>query len=61
LPVCQKKGAILTMVERVFAMIINELGFIDDRLYMHPAFLANKPVNRLFRADIEAHHVNDNA
>jgi len=42
-------------------MIINCLGFIDDRLYMHSVFLANKPVDRLFCADTEAHHFNDDA
>jgi len=44
-----------------FDMILNGLGFIDDHLYMHSAFLANKPVDRLFCADIEAHHFNDDA
>jgi len=37
-----KKSAILTMRNQFYTMIINELDFIDDRLYMHPVFLAKQ-------------------
>ena len=43
------------------AMILNGLGFIDDRLYMFPKFLENKPVARLFGADLHAADFNDDA
>ena len=49
LPVQKEKGAKVTMGERVAAMILNGLGFIDDRLYLFPQFLANKPIDRLLR------------
>lgn len=50
-----------TMGQRVAAMILNGLGFIDDRLYMFPEFLGNKPVDRLFRGDVKAEYFNDDA
>jgi transposase len=50
-----------TMGQRVAAMIFNGLGFIDDRLYMFPEFLDNKPVDRLFKGDVKAEHFNDDA
>lgn len=50
-----------SMGERVAAMILNGLGFIDDRLYMFPKFLENKPVDRLFGRDIKAEYFNDDA
>jgi transposase len=50
-----------SMGERVAAMILNGLGFIDDRLYLFPKFLENKPVDRLFGRDIRAEHFNDDA
>ncbi len=50
-----------TMGQRVAAMIFNGLGFIDDRLYMFPEFLSNKPVDRLFKGDVKAENFNDDA
>ncbi|HND86668.1 MAG TPA: IS1634 family transposase, partial [Pseudobdellovibrionaceae bacterium] len=50
-----------TMGQRVAAMIFNGLGFIDDRLYMFPQFLDNKPVDRLFRGGVKAEYFNDDA
>lgn len=50
-----------TMGQRVAAMIFNGLGFIDDRLYMFPEFLDNKPVDRLFKGDVKAEYFNDDA
>jgi transposase len=48
-PIAQEKGAKVTIGERVAAMILNGLGFIDDRLYLLPQFLQNKPVDRRLR------------
>ena len=50
-----------TMGQRVAAMIFNGLGFIDDRLYMFPQFLENKPVDRLFEGAVKAEYFNDDA
>ena len=55
------KGAKTTMGQRATAMILNGLGFIDDRLYMFPKFLENKPVAKLFGADLHASDFNDDA
>jgi transposase len=61
LPVSEKKGAKTTIGQRVSAMILNGLGFMDDRLYMFPEFLKNKPVDRLFGQEVHAEHFNDDA
>ena len=53
------KRAKTTMGERVVSMIYNGLGFIDDRLYMFPEFLENKPVDRLFERELKAEFFND--
>ena len=37
----------VSMGDRVKAMILNGLGFMDDRLYMFDRFLDNKPVGGL--------------
>ena len=50
-----------TMGQRVAAMILNGLGFIDDRLYMFPEFLSNKPLDRLLGGDVKAEYFNDDA
>lgn len=55
------KGAKTTMGQRATAMILNGLGFIDDRLYMFPKFLENKPVAKLFGVDLKASDFNDDA
>ena len=54
-------GAKTTMGQRATAMILNGLGFIDDRLYMFPKFLENKPVAKLFGKDVMASDFNDDA
>jgi transposase len=59
LPVSKEHGAILTIGQRVSAMILNGLGFLNDRLYMHPKFFEDKPVGRLFGEEIRAEHFND--
>ena len=38
IPVSKEKGAKLTIGQRVAAMILNGLGFMDDRLYVFPGF-----------------------
>jgi transposase len=50
-----------TMGQRIAAMIFNGLGFIDDRLYMFPEFLSNKPIDRLFKGNLRAENFNDDA
>mgnify|MGYP006274000377 CR=1 FL=1 len=47
--------------ERVAAMLMNGLGFIDDRLYMMVDFMANKPLDRLFTNKILPEYFNDAA
>lgn len=49
------------MGERVASMILNGLGFLNDRLYMHTQFFEDKPLNKLLRDGIEAEHINDDA
>jgi transposase len=55
------KGAKTTHGQRAMAMILNGLGFMDDRLYLFPKFLENKPVARLFGQDLNANDFNDDA
>lgn len=59
--VSEKKGAKTTIGQRVSAMILNGLGFIDDRLYLFPEFLKNKPVDRLLGEGLCAEDFNDDA
>jgi transposase len=55
------KTAKTSMGQRAAAMIMNGLGFIDDRLYLFPKFLENKPVSRLFGCGVSASDFNDDA
>lgn len=48
-----------TIGQRVAAMILNGLGFVDDRIYLFPKFLENKPVSRLFGNNVVASDFND--
>ena len=59
LPVSKNKGSKVGMGSRVAAMILNGLGFIDDRLYLFPDFLENKPVDRLLGEGLCAADFND--
>lgn len=59
LPLTQ--AAKTTHGDRAMAMILNGLGFMDDRLYLFPKFLGNKPVSRLFGKDLCASDFNDDA
>lgn len=54
LPISMESGAKVSMGERVAAMILNGLGFIDSRLYLFPEFLSDKPIDRLFERAIKA-------
>ena len=53
------KGAKTTMGQRASAIILNGLGFIDDRLYLFPKFLENKPVAKLLGENLQASNFND--
>jgi transposase len=61
LPISANKGAKVTMGQRVAAMLLNGLGFMDTRLYMFPEFLQNKPVDRLIGESVKAEDFNDDA
>lgn len=61
LPLAAGCGVKVTMGERVTAMILNGLGFIDARLYMFPEFLEKKPIERLFAKNLKAEWFNDDA
>ncbi len=37
----------VSMGQRALALILNGLGFTNDRLYLMPRFFENKPVERL--------------
>lgn len=43
----------------VCAMVLNGLGFVNQRLYLVPEFFSNKPVERLLGAGITADQLND--
>jgi len=55
------KGAKTTHGQRALAMILNGLGFMDDRLYLFPKFLDNKPVSKLFGSGIQASDFHDDS
>ena len=61
LPISKEHGAIVTMGQRVAAMILNGLGFLNDRLYMHSLFFEDKPVASLLGKNITSEHLNDDA
>jgi transposase len=49
------------MGQRALALIINGLGFTDERLYVVSQFFQNKPVERLIGKGVKAEHLNDDA
>lgn len=59
LPVSKAHGAKVTRGECVASMILNGLGFIDDRLYMFPKFLENKPVDKLLGTHLKSEYFSD--
>ena len=48
----------ITTGEAVAGMILNGLGFSQRPPSLTPQFFANKPLDRLFRADVRAEHFN---
>ena len=52
---------IVSIGQAVKAMVLNGLGFANRALYLTPLFFADKPVDRLIGAGIEAEHLNDDA
>ena len=59
LPVSKPHGAKVTRGECVGSMVLNGLGFIDDRLYMFPQFLENKPIDKLLGAHLKPEYFSD--
>src|SRR5665811_78018 len=59
LPISEAHEAKVSHGERVAAMIMNGLGFIDSRLYLFPEFLSDKPLDRLFNRNVRAEWFND--
>lgn len=45
--------------QAVKAMVLNGLGFVNQRLYLIPHFFQDKPTERLLGAGISAEHLND--
>ncbi len=52
LPISARHGAKITIGQRLAAMILNGLGFMNDRLYTFSAFLENKLMDRLFGPNV---------
>lgn len=59
LPLTPNKGAKVTIGQRVAAMILNGLGFMDSRLYVFSDFLENKPVSQLLGEGLKAEDFTD--
>jgi len=57
IPVTDKSH--VSMGQRVLAMILNGLGFTNERLYLVPQFFENKPLDILIGPGVEAWHLND--
>jgi len=43
----------------VKAMVLNGLGFVNQRLYLFPKFFQDKPIDRLIGEDISASQLNE--
>jgi Domain of unknown function (DUF4277) len=50
---------LVTVGHAVEAMVLNGLGFVNQRLSLVPMFVHHKPTHRLIALDIEATHLND--
>jgi transposase len=50
---------IISVGDAVKAMVLNGLGFVNQRLYLVPAFFENKPTDRLIGKGIMPEHLND--
>lgn len=57
LPIIRKTH--VTMGQRALALILNGLGFLNDRLYLVEHFFKDKPIDRLIGPNIVASHLND--
>jgi len=53
------KGVIVSHGQRVGAMILNGLGFMNSRLYMTTHYFKDKPVAQLLGSGINSSHLND--
>lgn len=49
----------VSISQAVKAMVLNGLGFVNQRLYLVPKFFENKPTQRLVGPGIAAEHLND--
>ena len=49
----------VTYSQRVAAMILNGLGFINTALYMTPRFFHDKPIDLLLGEGVSAEQLND--
>ena len=49
----------VTVGQAVKAMVLNGLGFVNQRLYLTPKFFETKPTERLLGPDILPEHLND--
>ena len=49
----------LSVGQAAKAMILNGLGFVNQRLYLVPQFFASKPTERLIGEGIKSEHLND--
>ncbi len=45
--------------QAVKAMVLNGLGFVNQRLYLVPSFFQSKPTDRLIGEGVHAEHLND--
>lgn len=50
---------IVSVGQAVKAMVLNGLGFVNQRLYLVPQFFQDKPTQRLLGAGISPEHLND--
>jgi transposase len=50
---------IVSLGQAVKAMVLNGLGFVNQRLYLMPMFFQNKPTQQLIGPGIAAEHLND--
>ena len=50
---------IISLGNAVKAMVLNGLGFVNQRLYLVPSFFESKPTERLIGKGISPEHLND--
>src|SRR5438105_13366314 len=54
-----EEGRFVSVGQAVKAMVLNGLGFVNQRLYLMPHFFQDKPTERLLGAGISPEHLND--